>query len=130
MTYAELHDQVARLARSLRDAGVEKGDRVAGFMPNMPETVDRHACHGEHRRHLVFLLPDFGFKGVLDRFGQIEPKVLFTADGYCYNGKRFDSLERIRNVVAELPSVRHLVVVPYLDKKPVYCGYSQCGPLW
>ena len=118
MTYAELYDQVARLAKSLRGAGVEKGDRVAGFMPNIPETVFAMLATASIGAIWSSCSPDFGLKGVLDRFGQIEPKVLFTADGYTYNGKRFDSLERIRSVVAELPSLRHLVVVPCLDQQP------------
>ena len=118
MTYAGLCDQVGRLVRSLHGAGVEKGDRVAGFMPNIPETVVAMLATASIGAIWSSCSPDFGFKGVLDRFGQIEPKVLFTADGYSYNGKRFDSLERIRSVVAELPSLRHLVVVPCLERQP------------
>ena len=67
---------------------------------------------------MVFLLPDFGIKGVLDRFGQIKPKVLFTADGYFFKGKRLDSLERISSILKELPSVEKVVVVPYTDQDP------------
>jgi acetoacetyl-CoA synthetase len=118
MTYAELYDQVARLSKSLRDAGVEKGDRVAGFMPNMPETVIAMLAAASIGAIWSSCSPDFGIKGVLDRFGQIMPKVLFTADGYTFNGKRFDSLEQVRAVINGLPSIRHLVVVPYLEQRP------------
>ncbi len=118
MTYARLYDQVARLARSLRETGVEKGDRVVGFMPNMPETVVAMLAATSIGAVWSSCSPDFGIGGVLDRFGQITPKVLFTADGYTFNGKRFDSLERIRGIVNELPSIRKVIVVPYSQDVP------------
>jgi acetoacetyl-CoA synthetase len=118
MTYCELHDNVARLAKSLRAMGVGKGDRIAGFMPNMMETVVAMLATTSIGAIWSSCSPDFGIKGVLDRFSQIEPKVLFTADGYYYNGKKFDSLERIAGIIKELPSIKKVVVVPYADKKP------------
>jgi len=118
ITYAELYDQVARLARSLRDMGIKPGDRVAGFMPNMMETVVAMLAATSVGGIWSSCSPDFGIKGVLDRFGQIEPRVLFTADGYSYNGKQFDSLDRIAEILKELPSIEKVIVVPYTDPSP------------
>ncbi len=119
MTYAELYDNVARVSKSLRDMGVTKGDRVAGFMPNVMETVIAMLSTASIGALWSSCSPDFGIKGVLDRFGQIEPKVLFTADGYYYGEKRFDSLERIAGILKELPSIEKVVIVPYTEKEPI-----------
>ena len=118
LTYGELYSRVARLARSLREAGVVAGDRVAGFMPNLPETVIAMLAAVSLGAVWSSCSPEFGIQGVLDRFGQIEPKVLFTADGYLYDGKRYDSLERVRGVVAAIPAIERVVVVPYLEESP------------
>jgi acetoacetyl-CoA synthetase len=95
--------------------GVEPGDRVAGFLPNCPEAVIAMLAAASLGATWSSCSPDFGIQGVLDRFGQIRPKVLFTADGYRYNGKRIDSLERIRGVLAQLDGVERVVLVPFLD---------------
>jgi acetoacetyl-CoA synthetase len=113
VTYAELHGQVGRLAHALKQAGVGIGDRVAGFLPNIPETVIAMLAATSLGATWSSCSPDFGVHGVVDRFGQIAPKVLFTADMYGYGGKRFDCLEKIRGVIGELPSVERLVVIPY-----------------
>ena len=118
ITYAQLYDQVARMAKALRDAGVTKGDRVAGFMPNMTETIISMLAATSIGAVWSSCSPDFGIKGVLDRFGQIEPKVLVTANGYYYNGKAFDSLERVAGILKDLPSTEKVVVVPYTEEKP------------
>jgi len=118
ITYAELYDTVARLASSLRRAGVKTGDRVVGFMPNMPETVTAMLAAISIGAIWSSCSPDFGFNGIMDRFGQIEPKILFTADGYFYNGKKYDSLERTARVKKEIPSIEKVVVVPYTEAKP------------
>jgi acetoacetyl-CoA synthetase len=118
MTYGELYDCVARLARSLREMGVKKGDRVAGFMPNMMETVIAMLATTSIGGIWSSCSPDFGIKGVPDRFGQIEPKVLFTANGYAYNGKNFDSLSRVAEILRELPSIEQVVVNSYTEKRP------------
>jgi len=118
ITYAELYDRVARLAKSLRAMGLKAGDRVAGFMPNMTETVIGMLAATSIGAIWSSCSPDFGIKGVLDRFGQIEPRVLFTPDGYFYNGKSFDSLERIGEVVKQIPSIEKVVVVPYTSSEP------------
>ncbi|MHB8763432.1 MAG: acetoacetate--CoA ligase [Deferrisomatales bacterium] len=118
LTYAELYRQVARFARFLADAGVVAGDRVAGFMPNRPEAVVAMLAATSLGAIWSSCSPDFGFKGVMDRFGQIEPKVLVTADGYFYNGKAFDSLERVAQVAREIPAIERIVVVPFVAPVP------------
>ncbi|UCF06236.1 MAG: acetoacetate--CoA ligase [bacterium] len=118
MTYAELYDDVARIARSLREVGVETGDRVVGFMPNMPETIIAMLAATSLGATWSSCSPDFGITGVLDRFGQIKPRVLFTADGYRFKGKRFDSLGRISDILKQLPSIEKVVVVPYTQEDP------------
>lgn len=115
LTYAQLADAVARFAAYLRDAGVGIGDRVAGFIPNIPEAVVAMLAAASLGAVWSSCSPDFGVAGVLDRFGQIEPTVLVVADGYRYAGKAIPSLERVRDVVARLPTVRRVVVVPHLD---------------
>ena len=118
MTYAELYDAVARLAASMRAAGVTVGDRVAGYVPNMTETVIAMLATTSIGAIWSSCSPDFGIKGVLDRFGQIEPKILFTANGYYYNGKSHDSLEKIAGIIKELPSIQKVVVFPYTQENP------------
>jgi acetoacetyl-CoA synthetase len=116
MTYAELYDEVARLARSLKGAGVQAGERVVGFMPNMPATIVAMLAATSLGATWSSCSPDFGIKGVLDRFGQIQPKVLFTANGYSFKGKKMDSLARIADILEKLPSIEKVVVVPYTDQ--------------
>ena len=118
ITYAELYDRVARLAKSLRDMGVTVGDRVSGFVPNMMETAIAMLATTSIGAIWSSCSPDFGIKGVLDRFGQIEPKVVFTANGYSYNGKTFDSLQRVSDILNNLPSVEKVVVIPYTESQP------------
>ncbi|HDS15380.1 MAG TPA: acetoacetate--CoA ligase [Proteobacteria bacterium] len=117
ITYAELYDQVARLAAALREAGVKCGDRVAGFVPNMTETIVAMLATTSIGAIWSSCSPDFGIKGVLDRFGQIEPKILFTANGYSYNGKKFSSLEKINEILGSLPSIEKVVVIPYTEAR-------------
>ncbi|HEX2668626.1 MAG TPA: acetoacetate--CoA ligase [Gammaproteobacteria bacterium] len=122
LSYAELYRQVAGLADALRKSGVTPGDRVAGFMPNRPEAVIGMLAATSLGAVWSSCSPDFGINGVLDRFGQIAPKVLITCDGYHYAGKEVDSLERISGVLAQLPSVERVVVVPYLKQRPDIAG--------
>ena len=114
----ELYRRVARLSGALAEAGVGPGDRVAGFLPNRPETVIAMLAAASLGALWSSCSPDFGYEGVLDRFGQIEPKILFTADGYPYGGKTFDSLDKARRLAAAVPSIERVIVVPYLDEKP------------
>ncbi|MBW1781228.1 MAG: acetoacetate--CoA ligase [Deltaproteobacteria bacterium] len=118
VTYAELYDEVARVAGPLREAGVQPGDRVAGFMPNMPETIIAMLAATSLGATWSSCSPDFGKKGVLDRFGQIKPKVLFTANGYSFKGKSFDSLARVADILKEIPSIEKVIVVPYTEQDP------------
>lgn len=118
LTYAELHHEVARLAESLRGIGLEPGDRVAGFVPNVPETVVAMLACASLGAVWSSCSPDFGLQGALDRFGQIEPRVLFTADGYLYNGREFDSLERIAALRQQIPSIERVIVIPNLTNAP------------
>jgi len=113
-TQAELYDQTARLAGALRALGVGPGDRVAGFLPNCPEAVIAMLAAASLGATWSSCSPDFGIQGVLDRFGQIRPKVLFTADGYRYGGKRIDSIARIRSVLEQIEGVEQVVLVPFL----------------
>ncbi|KAB2841532.1 MAG: acetoacetate--CoA ligase [Burkholderiales bacterium] len=122
MSFAELHAEVSRAAQALRAADVVAGDRVAGFMPNMPEAVVAMLAATSLGAIWSSCSPDFGVQGVLDRFGQIEPKVLFAPDGYWYNGKRVEVLDKLRDIVAHLPSLQEVVVVPYLDETPSLAG--------
>ncbi len=115
ITYAELHDRVSRLQQALVAAGVRRGDRVAGFMPNIPDAVIAMLAATSLGAIWSSCSPDFGINGVVDRFGQIAPKVLFTAASYAYGGKRFDCLERVRGILEKIPAIERVVVVPYLD---------------
>jgi acetoacetyl-CoA synthetase len=117
MTYAQLYAEVAGMARALRETGVSQGDRVAGYVPNMIQTVVAMLATTSIGAIWSSCSPDFGIKGVLDRFGQIEPKVLFTANGYFYNGKAHDSLDRISGILKELPSIEKVVVIPYTQQR-------------
>jgi acetoacetyl-CoA synthetase len=118
MSHAELHALVSRLAQALRAAGVTAGDRVGGYLPNLPESIAAMLASASIGAIWSSCSPDFGVQGVLDRFGQIEPKVLFTADGYWYNGKQVSSLDKAADIVARLPSVQRVVVIPYLSEAP------------
>ncbi len=118
ITYAELYDQVARVAKSLRELGIQPGDRVVGFMPNMPQAVIAMLAATSMGATWSSCSPDFGIKGVLDRFGQIKPRVIFTANGYWFKGKSLDSIGRIADFLPQLPSVEKVVVVPYTEKNP------------
>lgn len=117
ITYKKLYSEVACIAKSLKKIGVTKGDRIVGFMPNMPQTIMAMLAATSIGAIWSSCSPDFGIKGVLDRFGQIKPKVLFTANGYSYKGKKIDSLPRIKSVLSNIDSVEKVVVVPYAKQK-------------
>jgi len=115
VSYSDLTSDVSRAVQALLGIGLRPGDRAAAFIPNLPETGTLALAALSQGIVWSSCSPDFGVDGVLDRFGQIEPKVLFCADGYRYNGQTHDSLERVREIAERLPSVRKVVVVPYLD---------------
>ena len=118
LSYGELRAEVARIAEGLQSAGVVAGDRVAGYVPNIPEATIAMLATASIGAIWSSCSPDFGVHGVLDRFGQIAPKVLFTADGYYYAGKQLDSLKPMAEVLAQLPAVERVVVIPYLEREP------------
>jgi acetoacetyl-CoA synthetase len=122
LTYRQLYEEAEKVSAALRRLGIQAGDRVAGFMPNMPETVA--AMLGATSLGAIWssCSPDFGIKGVLDRFGQIRPRVLFVADGYFFKGKPLESLSRVREMIRDLPSIEKVVVVSYLQPGPDIAG--------
>jgi acetoacetyl-CoA synthetase len=116
LTFGELHDQVASVASALRDMGIKPGDRVAGFLPNLPETVIAMLATTSVGAVWSSCSPDFGTQGVVDRLGQIEPRLLFCTDAYSYNGKVHDCLDRVREITATIGSIEQVVLVPYLSE--------------
>jgi len=115
VSYSELTGDVSRAVQALAALGLRAGDRVAAFIPNIPEAGLFALAALSQGMVWSSCSPDFGVDGVVERFGQIEPKVLFCADGYRYNGEEHDSLARVREIVEKLPTVRKVVVVPFLD---------------
>jgi acetoacetyl-CoA synthetase len=118
LTFAQVYDQVSQLAQALRAMGVTPGDRVAGFLPNMPEAPIGMLAASSIGAIWSSCSPDFGVQGVLDRFGQIQPKVLLCVDGYYYAGKTIDTLGRIEEIARQLPALEKVVVVPYIAAEP------------
>ena len=114
LSYAQLYLAVAQTAAALRSSGVVQGDRVAGMMPNLPETVIAMLATTSIGAIWSSCSPDFGIAGVVDRFGQIEPRILFCVDAYSYNGKVFDCREKIAGITRGIASIQRVVVVPYL----------------
>jgi len=122
MTYSKLYNSVARLAKSLREIGVAPGDRVAAYMPNLIETAVAMLAATSIGAVWSSCATDLGPQAVLDRFSQIEPKVLFTVDGYFYKGKRFNSLLNAEKIAKEIPSLEKVIVVRYTEEKSDICS--------
>jgi acetoacetyl-CoA synthetase len=120
MTWGELEDEVARVAGGLRALGVERGDRVVAYLPNVPEAVIAFLACASIGAIWSSCSPDFGARSVIDRFAQIEPKVLFAVDGYRYGGKDFDRLDVVAALQEAMPTLRRTVVVPYLQAAPEF----------
>jgi acetoacetyl-CoA synthetase len=120
-----LRRDVAAAAGAFAALGIGPGDRVAGFLPNLPETVVAMLAAASLGAVWSSCSPDFGANGVYDRFGQIRPRVLVCADGYRYAGKAIDSLARVREVAARIPSIERIVVVPYLEPRPDLTGLER-----
>ncbi|OWY38575.1 acetoacetate--CoA ligase [Xenophilus sp. AP218F] len=114
LSWRELNQLVSRLQQAMRQSGVAAGDRVAGFMPNMPETLAAMLAASSLGAVWTSCSPDFGTEGALDRFGQTEPKLLFCPDGYWYNGKAVDIRAKMVHLAESLPSVERIVVTPYI----------------
>jgi acetoacetyl-CoA synthetase len=122
LSYRQLRAEVARIAAGLRELGIGPGDRVAGFLPNLPESVVAMLATTSLGAVWTSCSPDFGINGVLDRFGQVAPRVLFTADGYFYNGRTVDSLAPVRGALERLPSIERVVVIPYAAAAPDFAA--------
>ena len=122
MTYAELYAAVARLAQALRDLGLKPGDRVAGYMPNMMETAIAMLAATSLGAVWASCATDIGSQAALDRLGQIEPKILFTVNGYYYKGKPFSSLENAAEIAKGIPSLKKVIVASYVDSSPDLSG--------
>jgi acetoacetyl-CoA synthetase len=122
LTWAALYDEVSRVAQALRATGVRPGDRVAGYLPNGIEAIVAMLASVSIGAIWSSCSPDFGVQGVVDRFGQIEPRVLFASDGYAYGGKTHDLQGRIASVLAELPSVQRCVIAGNLEGRPSLAG--------
>ena len=113
LSFAELYNQVSKTAQHLKELGVTKGDRVAGFLPNFAGSIVAMLATASVGAIWSSCSPDFGEQGVIDRFGQIEPKVLFCVDGYFYNGKTHNCLDKIKSFTARLPSLKQVVIFDY-----------------
>ena len=116
LSHKQLRDLVSRMAQALADMGVGKGDRVAGYLPNLPESTAAMLATASLGAVWSSCSPDFGVQGVLDRFGQIKPKVLFAADGYIYSGKEYDCQQKTKQILDQLPSVEECIVIDYIGE--------------
>jgi len=116
MTWTQLRKQVAQLTSALRAHGIQPGDRIAAYLPNIPETVVTMLAGASIGAVFTSTSPDFGVRGVVDRFGQTTPRILFAVEGYWYNGKWIDCRAKLQDIVAELPSLERVVIVPYGDQ--------------
>ncbi|MFZ1155106.1 MAG: acetoacetate--CoA ligase [Solirubrobacteraceae bacterium] len=117
LTWGELSEQVAAVAEGLRGLGVQRGDRIAAYMPNIPETLIAFLASASIGAIWSCAAPEFGARSVVDRFAQIEPKVLFVIDGYRHAGKDFDRSDALQTILADLPTVKHTVMLPYLSSE-------------
>lgn len=126
LSHRELYALVSRLTQALSAAGVGPGDRVAGYLPNIPEATAAMLATATLGAIWSSCSPDFGVQGVIDRFGQIEPKVLFATDRYFYNGKTIDCLPSVVDVVDRLPTVTQVVLLPYDSEDPFPRGSGPC----
>jgi len=118
LSRTELHNEVAALAAALRSDGIGPGDRVAAYMPNVPETTVAALAAAAVGATFSSCAPDFGVRGVVERFGQVEPAVLIVSDGYLYNGKTHRTTDRAAEIVAGLPALRRIIQTPYVDTAP------------
>ena len=124
LSFAELYNQVSKTAQHLKELGVTKGDRVAGFLPNFAGSIVAMLATASVGAIWSSCSPDFGEQGVIDRFGQIEPKVLFCVDGYFYNGKTHNCLDKIKSFTARLPSVKQVVIFDYASLSNIVINNS------
>jgi acetoacetyl-CoA synthetase len=124
LTFHDLYHRIAQLSEQLRTWGVMPGDRVAGYLPNIPQTIIAMLATTSIGGIWSSCSPDFGVRAVLDRFNQICPKILFTADGSYYHGKELSCLEKLPEIVSGIPSLEHVVVIPYTKTNPIPSQYT------
>lgn len=124
MTFRQLADIVSRLQQGLIAAGVKKGDRVAGYLPNLPETIIGALATSSMGAIWSSASPDFGVQGVIDRLGQIEPKILISVDGYYYNGKVIPVLPKLAEILPNLPSIQKTIIIPFTNENPDISGVT------
>lgn len=115
LSYAQLYEKVLHLSRWFKQQGIQPGDRIVGFMPNVPETIITMLAAVSLGAVWSSCSPDFGLQGVVDRFGQIKPKIIITTDGYFYGGKTLNSLEKLNTILKDIETIEHVVVVPYVN---------------
>lgn len=118
LTYQQLNQQVAQLATAMRLLGIKTGEGVCGFLPNILETIVAMLATTSIGAIWSSCSPDFGINGVVDRFGQIEPRILFTTDGYFYKGKAINTLEKIQNIQQQISSLKNVIVIPFINNNP------------
>src|SRR5205823_107301 len=128
-SWGRLGEEAARIAAGLRDLGIGEGDRVAAYLPNIPETIAALVACASLGAVWSSAAPEFGARSVIDRFGQIEPKVLLSIDGYRYGGRDFDRREVVREIAAAIPSLERVVTLGYMDGSGWEPGFLGSDPL-
>ena len=118
LTYNELYKETAAVAAALKALGIKPGDRVVGYIPNMPESIIAMLAATSLGATWSSCSPDFGIKGVFDRFGQTKPRVLFTTDGYFFKGKTLNNMDKIAGIIDAVPSIEKVVFIPYTNEEP------------
>src|SRR5699024_4340571 len=118
VTWGKLYKDTAALQQTLKKLGVKKGDRIVAYVANIYETVVSFLATASLGAIWSSASPDFGTQSVIDRFKQIEPKVMITVDGYRYNGKNYDRLSVVKNIQSELPTLEATIAIPFLSDKP------------
>lgn len=124
LSYSALFQSVIECAAGLKALGVKTGDRVAALMPNVPQTIIIMLASASLGAVFASCSPDFGLEAICDRFGQIEPVVLFASDGHCYSGKSFPAEDKLLAIKQRIPSIQNLIVCPFLHEPPAFSGYT------
>ena len=120
LSWEKLHEDVGKVSNWMNDCGIKKGDRIAAYMPNIPETVVAYLSSSTIGAIWSSCSPDFGTAGVIDRFSQINPKVLFICEKYFYNGKEINTINRLKEIIDNIPSILKVVIIPYPGTETEY----------
>ena len=123
MTYNELYENVSILVQQFKKLGIKRGDTIAGFIPNMPQAIIAMLAAASIGATWSSCSPDFGVKGVIERFSQINPKILFITDQYFYNGKKINIIDRLPEILKAIPSIKNVLVINYPGKS--FVGYKK-----